>query len=262
MNIVVCIKQVPDTNDVKIDKKTNTLIRQGVKSIINPYDMHAIEAGLRLREEYGGKVTVISMGPSQVKDSLKEAISLGVDQVILLSDRAFAGADTLATSYTLSKGIEKIKDVDLILCGKQAIDGDTAQVGPGIAEHLTIPHAAYVGEIMETTKEEVTVKRKIEDGYEKICLQLPALLTVIKEINEPRLPSIKGILKSRQIEDISAWTADDLDVNEDLIGLDGSPTQVVAVSTPKLDVETRIFDGECGYQVDCLLKALTEQKVL
>lgn len=262
MNIVVCMKQVPDTNDVKIDKKTNTLMRQGVKSIINPYDMHAIETALRLREENGGKVTVISMGPPQVKASLKEAISLGVDEVVLLSDRAFAGADTLATSYTLAKGIEKIEDVDLILCGKQAIDGDTAQVGPGIAEHMNMPHVTYVDEIMETTDKSMTVKRKIEDGHEKIRLQLPALLTVIKEINEPRLPSIRGILKSRDIEDITVWTVDDLDVNEDFIGLDGSPTQVVSVSTPELDVEAKIFDGECGYQVDCLLKALAEQKVL
>ncbi|MFP4662239.1 MAG: electron transfer flavoprotein subunit beta/FixA family protein [Halanaerobiales bacterium] len=262
MNIVVCIKQVPDTNDVKIDKKTNTLMRQGVKSIINPYDMHAIESGLRLREEFGGKVTVISMGPSQVEESLKEAISLGVDEVILLSDRAFAGADTLATSYTLAKAIEKIGGIDLILCGKQAIDGDTAQVGPGIAEHLNIPHATYIEDIVETTDNDITVRRKIEEGYEKIRLQLPALLTVIKEINEPRLPSISGILKSRRIEEIPVWTADDIDLNKDFIGLDGSPTQVVSVATPELDVEAKIFDGECGYQVDCLLKALSEQKVL
>ena len=262
MNIVVCIKQVPDTNDVKIDKKTNTLMRQGVKSIINPYDMHAIESGLRLREEFGGKVTVISMGPSQVKDSLKEAISLGVDEVILLSDRAFAGADTLATSYTLAKGIEKISGVDLIICGKQAIDGDTAQVGPGIAEHLNIPHATYVEEIVETTEKDITVKRKLEEGYEKIRLQLPSLLTVIKEINEPRLPSIRGIIKSRQIEKIPVWTAEAIDVDKEFIGLDGSPTQVVSVSTPQLDVEAEIFEGDCDYQVNCLIKALSELKVL
>lgn len=262
MNIVVCVKQVPDTNDVKIDKKTNTLMRQGVKSIINPYDMNAIETALCLRKEFGGKVTVISMGPSQVEESLKEAISLGVDEVVLLSDRAFAGADTLATSYTLAKGIEKIGDVDLILCGKQAIDGDTAQVGPGIAEHLDIPHVTYVEEIMETNNKNITVKRKIENGYEKIRVQLPTLLTVIKEINEPRLPSIRGILRSRQIGDIPVWTVEDLDLNEDFIGLDGSPTQVVSVSTPDLDVEAEIFDGECGYQVECLLKALARQKVL
>src|SRR6056297_2323114 len=148
MNIVVCIKQVPDTTDVKIDKKTNTLVRKGVESIINPYDMHAIEEGLRIKENTGGKVTVISMGPSQVKDSLKEAVALGVDEVILLSDRAFAGSDTLATSYTLARGIAKIANVDLILCGKQAIDGDTDQVGPGIAEHLQLHHATYVDEIL------------------------------------------------------------------------------------------------------------------
>src|SRR6056297_3682457 len=168
MNIVVCIKQVPDTTDVKIDKETNTLIRKGVESIINPYDMHAIEEGLRLKEQFEGKVTVISMGPPQVKDALKEAISLGVDEVILLSDKTFAGADTLATSYTLARAIAKLDDIDLILCGKQAIDGDTAQVGPGIAEHLQIPHATYVKEIINTDQQKITVKKKIEIGYEKL----------------------------------------------------------------------------------------------
>lgn len=261
MNIVVCIKQVPDTNDVKIDKKTNTLMRQGVKSIINPYDMNAIESALALREKIGGKVTVISMGPPQVEKSLKEAISMGVDEVVLLSDRAFAGADTLATSYTLARGIERLGKIDVILCGKQAIDGDTAQVGPGIAEHLNIAHVTYVEEIIETNKKEITVKRKIEDGYERIRAKLPVLLTVSKEINEPRLPSISGILRSRQIKEIPIWTVEDLDVDKNLIGLDGSPTQVVSVSTPQLDVDTEIFDGNCEYQVDCLLKALIEQKI-
>lgn len=261
MNIVVCIKQVPDTTDVKIDSKTNTLIRKGVESIINPYDMHAIETGISLREKHGGSVTVISMGPLQVKNSLKEAISLGVDKVVLLSDRAFAGADTLATSYTLARGIEKIDEVDLILCGKQAIDGDTAQVGPGIAEHLQIPHTTYVKEITEINENYITVKRKIEDGYELIKMQIPALLTITKEINEPRLPSIRGILHSREIE-VPVWTAGDLEVDKDLIGLEGSPTQVVAVETPQFDVEGEILTGTAEEQVDRLLKALNEQKVL
>lgn len=261
MNIVVCIKQVPDTTDVKIDSKTNTLIRKGVESIINPYDMNAIEVALSLREEFGGKVTVISMGPPQVKDSLKEAVSLGVDEVILLSDRAFAGADTLATSYTLAKGIEKIDEVDLILCGKQAIDGDTAQVGPGIAEHLKLPHTTYVKEIIEMKNETLTVKRKIEDGFELIKMQLPALLTITKEINEPRLPSIRGILRSREIE-VPVWTVDDLDLDHSFIGLDGSPTQVVSVETPKIDVEGEVFTGTAEEQVESLLVALSDQKVL
>jgi len=262
MNIVVCMKQVPDTNDVKIDKKTNTLMRQGIKSIINPYDLHAIEEALCLREKFGGKVTVISMGPLQVIDSLKEAVSLGVDEVILLSDRAFAGADTLATSYTLSRAIARIANVDLILCGKQAIDGDTAQVGPGIAEHLDIAHVTYINKIIDINEKELTVKKIVEDGYQIIRAELPVLLTVLKEINDPRLPSIRGILRSRQIDDIPVWTTDDLDIDRDLIGLNGSPTQVVSVDTPQLDVEARVFAGDYQNQVDCLLTALMEQKVL
>ncbi|AZR72843.1 electron transfer flavoprotein subunit beta [Anoxybacter fermentans] len=261
MKIVVCIKQVPDTTDVKINKETNTLIREGVKSIINPFDMYAIEEGLRLREKYGGTVTVISMGPPQVTESLKEAVSLGVDDVILLSDRVFAGADTLATSYTLAKGIEKIGGVDLILCGKQAIDGDTAQVGPGIAEHLDIPHVTYVKEITDVTDKIIRVKRMIEGGYEEIEMDLPALLTVVKEINEPRLPSIRGILRSREME-VPIWTAQDLDVDEDKIGLNGSPTQVVSITTPKFEAKTQIFTGKVEEQVQNLFNALREQRIL
>ena len=260
MNIVVCIKQVPDTTDVKIDKKTNTLVRKGVESIINPYDMHAIEEGLRIKENTGGKVTVISMGPSQVKDSLKEAVALGVDEVILLSDRAFAGSDTLATSYTLARGIAKIANVDLILCGKQAIDGDTAQVGPGIAEHLQLPHATYVDEILTINKEFITVKKKIENGYEKLELQLPALLTVIKDINEVRLPYIRGIIRAREIE-IPIWTADDLDIDIDATGLDGSPTQVISIDTPQINPEGKIYEGDAQEQVKQLINELNEQQI-
>lgn len=260
MNIVVCIKQVPDTTDVKIDKNTNTLIRSGVKSIINPYDTHAIELGLQIREKLGGKVVVISMGPPQVIDSLKEAVSMGVDDVILLSDRAFAGADTLATSYTLAEAIKSIGNVDLVICGKQAIDGDTAQVGPGIAEHLNTPHTTYVNELCNINSANITVKRMIEGGYEKIEMNLPALITVVKEINEVRFPSIRGILRSREIE-VPIWTSKDLNIDFTKIGLDGSPTQVVSVSTPQINTQTEIFKGNTKEQVHKLLEALNEQKI-
>ena len=256
MNIVVCIKQVPDTTDIKIDEETNTLIRQGIECIINPYDMHAIETGLRLRDEYDGKVTVLSMGPPQVKEALKDTIALGVDDVVLLSDRDFAGADTWATSYTLAQGIKAIGDIDLVLCGKQAIDGDTGQVGPGIAEQMQIPHTTYIKEIMEVNDDYIVVKRKIETGYEKIKMQLPALLTVTKELNEVRLPSIRGLLRSKDI-DVSVWTSDDLELDENGIGLDGSPTQVVSVSTPEYDQEGEIYTGDIEKQTDNLLEALS-----
>lgn len=261
MNIVVCIKQVPNTTEVKIDKKTNTLVRSGVESIINPYDMHAIEEGLRIREELGGKVTVISMGPPQVADSLKEAISLGVDDVILLSDRAFAGADSLATSYALAKGIESIGNVDLIICGKQAIDGDTAQVGPGLAEHLSLPHTTYVKEVSNVNDKNIKVKRTIEDGYEVVEMDLPALITVVKEINETRFPSIRGILRSREIE-VPVLTADNLEVDKNKIGLNGSPTQVVSVFTPQVEAQTEIFNGEPAEQAHKLVEVLRQQKII
>ncbi len=261
MKIVVCIKQVPDTTDVKINKETNTLIREGVKSIINPYDVYAIEEGLALKEIYGGSVTVISMGPPQVCEALKEAVSLGVDNVILISDRAFAGADSLATSYTLAKTIEKIGEVDLIITGKQAIDGDTAQVGPGIAEWLHIPHSTYIKAVEEITGEHIRVQRMIEGGYERIELDMPALITVVKEINEPRFPSIRGILRSREIE-VPIWTANDLDVDETRIGLKGSPTQVVTIATPELGSKGEIFRGKAEEQVQKLFAALRERQIV
>lgn len=261
MKIVVCIKQVPDTTDVKINKETNTLIREGVKSIINPYDVYAIEEGLRLRETYGGRVIVISMGPAQVTEALKEAVSLGVDDVILLSDRAFAGADTLATSYALAKAIAKIGGVDLVITGKQAIDGDTAQVGPGIAEALQIPHTTYVKHILSADEKAVRVQRMIEGGYEEIEMDLPALITVVKEINTPRMPSVRGILRTLELQ-VPVWTAQDIDAEEAKIGLKGSPTQVVTIATPDLDIQGEIFTGKADEQVQKLFDALRERQIV
>ena len=185
MNIIVCIKQVPETTEVRINPETNTLMREGVKAIINPFDMYAIEEGVRLKEKTGGKVTVLTMGPPQAETALKEAISLGADEAVLLSDRAFAGSDTWATSYTLAAGIRKLKDYDLIICGKQASDGDTAQVGPGIATHLDIPQVTYVKKIEEVKDKVIKVERMTEEGYEIIESRLPLLITVVKEINTP-----------------------------------------------------------------------------
>ena len=227
MQIIACIKQVPDTAEVKIDRKTNTLIREGVPSIINPFDLNAIEEGLLLRERFGGTVTVISMGPPQVETALREALSLGVDQAILLCDRAFAGADTLATSYTLAAGIKKIGAFDLILCGKQAIDGDTAQVGPEIAEWLDIPHLTYVRSIdevspAETASASIEVSRLVEGGYEQASASLPALLTVVREVNEPRLPSYRASLRAKT-QAIAFWGAADLSVDPERIGIPARP---------------------------------------
>ncbi|MFH1459311.1 MAG: electron transfer flavoprotein subunit beta/FixA family protein [Candidatus Omnitrophota bacterium] len=235
MNIIVCIKQVPDTTDVRINPETNTLIRDGVQSIINPFDMYAIEEALRLRERFKGKVTVITMGPPQAESALREALSLGVDEAVLLSDRAFAGSDTLATSYALARAIEKLGGVDIIICGKQAIDGDTAQVGPGISVWLDIPQVAYVKKIEDVREEKgkniFRVQRMVEEGYEVLDIPVPCLFTVVKEINEPRMPSLKGMMRSKKAE-IIKWTAEDIQAQEKKIGLDGSPTQVVKIFSP------------------------------
>jgi len=231
MRYVVCIKQVPETTDVKINPATNTLMRDGVAAIINPFDMYAIEEGLRLKAKTGGTVTVISMGPPQADAALREAISMGADDGILVSDRAFAGSDTWATSYTLSMAIRKIGAFDVILCGKQASDGDTAQVGPGIAVHLDLPQITYVRKIESIDEKAIVAERLMENGYEVIQAPLPCVLTVVKEINEPRLPSLKGKMAAKKAV-IPVWKAVDLQCDPKCIGLDGSPTKVVKIFTP------------------------------
>lgn len=243
MNIVICIKQVPDTTQVKINPTTNTLIREGVESIINPFDMYAIEEGLRLKEKFGGKTIVLTMGPPQAESALREAISLGCDEGILISDRAFAGSDTLATSYTLAMAIKKIGSYDIIICGKQASDGDTAQVGPGIAAHLDIPQVTYVKHIKESDETSITVERMTEEGSEILKSPLPCLITVVKEINEPRIPSLKGKMKAKKAE-ITNWKALDIDCDEERLGLNGSPTQVVRIFTPAPRAQGEILTGD------------------
>jgi len=234
MRIIVCIKQVPDTNEVRIDPVKGTLIREGVPSIINPDDKNALEEALKIKETYDDvEVIVLSMGPTQAKEALREAIAMGADRAILLSDKAFAGADTWATSVTLSAAIRKIGDYDIIFCGRQAIDGDTAQVGPQIGEHLGLPQITYV-EKLEIKERTVIAHRSLEDGYYVVKAEMPVLLTAIKELNTPRYPSIKGIYKAYRNEElIEVWTVDDIDVDRDQIGLKGSPTQVKKSFTPE-----------------------------
>ncbi|MFH2069903.1 MAG: electron transfer flavoprotein subunit beta/FixA family protein [Elusimicrobiota bacterium] len=231
MNIIVCIKQVPATTNVQIDDKTGTLKREGVESIINPFDEYAIEEAVRIKEKTGGKVTALTMGPPQAETALREALSRGCDSAVLISDRNFAGSDTLATSYTLALAITKAGMPDLIICGKQASDGDTAQVGPGIAEHLDIPHVSYVGKIEEITGDKIKVLRMMEDGYDILEMPMPALITVTKEINTPRLPSLKWMMMSKKAN-IPCWSANDLSADEKMIGLSGSPTRVMKIFYP------------------------------
>ena len=259
MNIVVCIKQVPDTTDVRIDPETNTLVREGVPSIINPFDEFAIEEGLLIREKCGGKVTVITMGPSQADSILRTSLAMGADEVVLLSDRAFAGSDTLATSYTLSKCIEKIGDVKLVITGKQAIDGDTAQVGPGIASRLGFTQFTYVSKVEEVNPEEgnIVVERLIDGGRERVEGKLPALLTVVKDINKPRQPSILRMKRVRSME-IPVWGKDDLDVDPDKIGQKGSPTWVEKIFSPEQKAGGEIYKGETDESAVRIVEILTE----
>ena len=242
MNIIVCIKQVPTTTDVRIDPVTNTLIRDGVESVINPFDTYAIEEAVRVKERCGGKVTAVTMGPPQAEAILKEAISLGCDEGVLVSDRKFAGSDTWATSYTLAAAIEKIGSFDVILCGKQASDGDTAQVGPGISAHLDIPQVTYVKKIVSITPEGARVERMTEKGYDVIETPLPCLFTVVKEINNPRMPSLKGLIRAKSAK-IAKWTAADLEADPAALGLDGSPTRVVKIFTPEARKGGEILSG-------------------
>ncbi len=262
MDIVVCVKQVPDTNEVKIDPEEGTLIREGVPSIINPEDKNGIEAAVKLTEEHGGTVTVISMGPPQAKEALKEALAMGADEAILLSDRAFAGADTLATAYTLTKGIEQLDNYDLIFCGREAIDGDTAQVGPQIAENLGIPQVTYATEFdLEGDKAEV--KRKLEDGYSIVETELPMLVTVLEAINEPRYPSIKGIVDAHRTQEVKVWGVDELgDVDTTKLGLDGSPTQVRDTFVPTHEKKGEILEGNPEEKANELINKLRDNKVI
>ncbi len=262
MNVVVCLKQVPGTTKVQIDPQTNTLIRQGIENIINPLDTYALEEGIRIRERYGGKVTAISMGPPQAEEMLREAISLGADEAILLSDGAFAGADTWATAYTLARAIEKLEEHELVICGRQTIDGDTGQVGPELAEMLGLPFVAYVSQIEEIdNNNSMRVKRMVEDGYEVLEAPLPAVMSVIKEINTPRLPSLRGLTRAKSAA-VPVWTAQELGVDENKIGLSGSCTRVIKVFFPQRVSQGEILQGELESQVESLIDKLRDAKLI
>ncbi|MBG0763274.1 MAG: electron transfer flavoprotein subunit beta/FixA family protein [Tissierellales bacterium] len=225
MKIIVCIKQVPDTTEVRLNPETGTLIREGVPSIINPDDKCGLEAALVLKDKYDAHVTVLTMGPTQADFALKEALAMGADEAILMTDRAFAGADTWATSLTLAKALEKM-EYDLIIAGRQAIDGDTAQVGPELAEHLKIPHVSYVEALEKGDDSSLILKRKFEDGYHKVKVKMPCLITTLSEMNKPRYMKVGLVFDAHREKEIKKLTFDDLDINKEEIGLKGSPTKV------------------------------------
>ncbi len=264
MKIAVCIKQVPDTTDVRINPETNTLIREGVASITNPFDEYAVEEALLIKEKHGGEVHVISMGPPQAVEVLKNALALGADKVYLVSDKAFAGADTLATAYTLARTINAIGGADLVICGKQAIDGDTAQVGPGVATRLGIPQLTYVTKVREIDLpgKRIVVERLLENGREVVESSLPAVLTVVKDINAPRHPSLMGIKRAARAQ-IPVLTAKGIDADENRIGLKGSPTWVVKVFTPEArGAGGEILKGELTEVVPLLAQKMMETKFI
>ncbi len=255
MKIIVCIKQVPGTNEVKIDPITNTIIRENVPAIINPFDTYAIEEAVRIKERTGAFIYGLSMGIPNATEMLKEAISLKIDKGILMTDRKFAGADSLATSYALSKGVEKIGEFDVIICGKQATDGDTAQVGPSLAKTLGIAYATDISRIIEIKQNKMLCLKITDDGYEEIEVKLPALITVVKEINMPRLPSIKSMKVAKKAE-IEIVTFDAINADENRTGLKGSPTQVRKTFVPLHNVNNQMIEGTIAEKTDKLSEIL------
>lgn len=239
LHIVVCIKQVPDSREIRIDPKNNTLVRQGVPAIVNYFDLHGLEEALRIKDEHCARVTVVTMGPPSAEKAIKQCISMGADEGVLVSDRAFAGADTLATSYVVALTIQKVEDewgpVDIIFCGKQTLDGDTGQVGPGVACRLDLDQLTYVEklEYLNIEKREIIVHRHLEDGVERVKAKLPVLITALTELNTPRRASLPGILRGARYKPI-VWTTNDFPtIDRSKIGLRGSPTIVSKTWVPE-----------------------------
>ena len=263
MNIIVLIKQVPNATEVKLDPKTGNLVREGIESIINPDDRHALEMAVAIKEMVGGTISAISMGPPQAIDALSEAIGMGADDGILLSDTAFAGSDTWATSFTLGKAIEKKGGFDLVLCGKQAIDGDTAQIGPQVADYLGISQATYVCGVEKISEKTIVAKRQIEGGHEMLQCRLPALFTVIEAANAPRYPHIKRLIGScRKKAPLKIWNAADIGVMTADVGLEGSLTHVIQTFAPKHTREGEIIGGDSVAAARSLMDKLNERKLL
>ncbi len=260
MKIIVCIKQVPDTNEVKLDPVTGTLIRDGVPSIINPDDKAGLEAALSLKDSLGAEVSVITMGPPQADAVLREAMAMGADNAYLVTDRAFGGADTLATSTTLAAALRKI-DYDLIITGRQAIDGDTAQVGPQISEHLDIPNVSYAEDI-KVEGNTVIVKRQYEDRYHTVKVQMPCLVTALGEMNTPRYMTPGGIYDAYKVKKVTVWGRSDLEVADGEIGLKGSPTKVAQSFTKSVKPAGQKVTLDADEAADYIIEKLKEKYVL
>jgi electron transfer flavoprotein beta subunit len=261
LNIVVCIKQVPETTEVNFDEETGRLIREGVAAVINPFDEYAIEEGVRIMEKHGGNVKVLTMGPPWAADALRDAIAIGATEAYLATDRAFAGADTWATSLTLAKAIEHMGGYDIIICGLKTTDGDTGQTGPELAEQMGIPHVCYVSEIVEVSDGKVILKRNLDNGVETLEAPLPLVITVSKDINQPRLATLRGRIKAKKAPIVEITNAD-LGLPVKQIGLDGSYTRVVKVFEPENTAAGEIVAGSPDMLVEAIFKKLQECKVI
>ena len=261
MKIVVCVKQVPDTSEVRIDQNTGTMIREGVKSIINPDDLGGLETALRIKDINQAEVIALSMGPMQADSALRECLAMGADRAILLTDRVFAGADTWAASLLLSKAIQLIEP-DLIITGRQAIDGDTAQVGPQIAEHLGIPSVAYINEVILEDDHSLVVKRMFETGYHRIRVKTPCLLTVLKEINEPRYMRVSRIFNAYKEGAVEVWDNTRLAMDPEELGLKGSPTKVKKSYTKGVKTAGKVFEVEPEEAAKIIVQKLKESYIL
>ena len=260
MKIYVFVKQVPASNETLLDPVTHTIIREGAQSILNPFDAYAVEEAVRIKARRGGTVTAFTMGIPSAEGTLRRVIAVGADGAVLLTDRAFAGSDTLATARTLAAAVQKKGMPDLILCGRMATDGDTAQVGPMLAECLGLPHVSDVAEIESVNDKNCTVRKMTDDGYVRLKVKLPALLTVLKEINIPRLPSVSGVLRGEEAE-IGRMTREDLEIDPEKTGLKGSATRVVSTERPVLTRETVRIEGKPEEQAEKLKALLREEKI-
>jgi len=261
MNIVVCIKQVPDTTEIRLNPETGTLIREGVPSIMNPDDKSGLEVALELKDKYGAHITVITMGPSSADDILREAYAMGVDRAILLTDRKFAGADTLATSRALAGALRKI-DYDLIITGRQAIDGDTAQVGPQIAEHLDLPQVTYVEDLKYSGTGMFTIRKSTEEGYQVVEVDAPCLITVLSSANQPRYMSVSGIVNAYNKHEVEIWGFAEIGIEEEMLGLKGSPTRVYKSFTKGVKSHGQIYEVDPAKAVEIIVEKLKEKFII
>ncbi len=255
MNVFICMKQVPETPSVEIQEQSGTVVRGKGKPVINPSDLYALEEGVRLKEAHGCRVSVITMGPPEAEESLREALALGIDQAYLLCDSQFDGSDTLATAYVLSRAVHKIGEPGTIICGRQSTDGSTGQVAAQLAQWLDMPFAALVNRIEEVSEDRIKLRRLDDEGYRTVEMSLPGVISVVKEINEPRLPSLRGLMQSKKAK-IPVWTAADLKVDPARIGSKGSPTRISSAFFPDRTRQAELLQGAPASQVDQLIDRL------